>query len=85
MHKRLKTFGCPLFFGVFVSKKSNLCDCNKEFGFERFTVGLAEICLHETVNKESKTSKWTFEFGIKQLNIMINSNKENADHWTLGQ
>ena len=68
-----------------VSKKSNLCNCYKEFGFERFTVSLAEVCLHETVNKESETNKWTFEFEIKQSNIMINLNKESTNHWTLEQ
>ena len=70
----------PLFFWVFVGEKSDRSSCNKEFGFKRFTVGLAEICLNETVNNESNTNNRTFEYEIKQSNIMTNSNKENTDH-----
>ena len=67
----------------FLSEKSDRRSCNEESGFQRFTVSIAENCLLETVNNESNTNHWTFEFEIKQSNIMTNSNKKNIDHWTL--
>lgn len=71
-----------LFFLSFVSEKSYRSSYNKEFSLERFTVSLAEIYLYETVNDESNTNNRTFEFEIKQSNIMNNAKKENPNHRT---
>ena len=81
----MKTFRClscelAFFFLAFVSEKSNRSSYNKEFRLERSTVSLAEIYLYETVNNESNTNNRTFEFEIKQSNIMTNANKENPNH-----
>ena len=65
----------PLFFWVFVSEKSDH-RCNKEFGYERFTVNLVEICLFETASNESNTNSRTFEFEIKQSKIMTSSTRD---------
>ena len=46
---------------------------------------LTRVCFYETVNNEPKTNSQTFEFEIKQSNIMASSNKENTDHSTLEQ
>ena len=46
---------------------------------------LTRVCFYETVNNESKTNSQTFEFEIKQSNIMASSKKENTDHSTLEQ
>ena len=60
IHLSLETFSClccvmPLLSWIFISEKSDRSSFNKELGFERFTVGLAEFYLHETVNNELKT------------------------------
>ena len=87
----MKNFRClscesALFFLGFVSEKSfGSSSYNKEFSLERFTVSLAEIYLYETVNNELNTNNRTFEFQIKQLNIMTNAKKENPNHQTFNQ
>ena len=60
IHLSLETFSClccvmPLLSWIFISEKSDRSSFNKELDFERFTVSLAEFCLHETVNNELKT------------------------------